>query len=90
MKRTFWKRAAAGVLAAVMALSLTACGGKETVEAASEEEKNAVVLTVDGVDFTAEEYAVSFLYNQNRLDSMLTDRGRRGLHRGGVRGFVLI
>ena len=38
MKRTFWKRAAAGVLAAVMALSLTACGGKETVEAASEEE----------------------------------------------------
>ncbi len=75
MKRTFWKRAAAGVLAAVMALSLTACGGKETVEAASEEEKNAVVLTVDGVDFTAEEYAVSFLYNQNRLDSMLALRG---------------
>ena len=68
MKRTFWKRAAAGVLTAVMALSLTV-GGKETVEAASEEEKNAVVLTVDGVDFTAEEYAVSFLYNQNRLDS---------------------
>lgn len=77
MKRTFWKRAAAGVLAAVMALSLTACGGKETVEAASEEEKNAVVLTVDGVDFTAEEYAVSFLYNQNRLDSMLSMYGQQ-------------
>ena len=77
MKRTFWKRAAAGVLAAVMALSLTACGGKETVEAASEEEKNAVVLTVDGVDFTADEYAVSFLYNQNRLDSMLSMYGQQ-------------
>lgn len=77
MKRTFWKRAATGVLAAVMALSLTACGGKETVEAASEEEKNAVVLTVDGVDFTAEEYAVSFLYNQNRLDSMLSMYGQQ-------------
>lgn len=78
MKRTFWKRAAAGVLAAVMALSLTACGGKkETVETASEEEKNAVVLTVDGVEFTAEEYAVSFLYNQNRVDSMMSMYGQQ-------------
>lgn len=78
MKRTFWKCAAAGVLAAVMALSLTACGGKkETVETASEEEKNAVVLTVDGVEFTAEEYAVSFLYNQNRVDSMMSMYGQQ-------------
>lgn len=78
MKRTFWKRAAAGVLAAVMALSLTACGSKkETVETASEEEKNAVVLTVDGVEFTAEEYAVSFLYNQNRVDSMMSMYGQQ-------------
>lgn len=78
MKRTFWKRAAAGVLAAVMALSLTACGGKkETVETASEEEKNVVVLTVDGVEFTAEEYAVSFLYNQNRVDSMMSMYGQQ-------------
>lgn len=78
MKRTFWKRAAAGVLAAVMALSLTACGGKkETVGTASEEEKNAVVLTVDGVEFTAEEYAVSFLYNQNRVDSMMSMYGQQ-------------
>lgn len=78
MKRTFWKCAAASVLAAVMALSLTACGGKkETVETASEEEKNAVVLTVDGVEFTAEEYAVSFLYNQNRVDSMMSMYGQQ-------------
>lgn len=78
MKRTFWKCAAAGVLAAVMALSLTACGGKkETVGTASEEEKNAVVLTVDGVEFTAEEYAVSFLYNQNRVDSMMSMYGQQ-------------
>lgn len=78
MKRTFWKRAAAGVLAAALALSLTACGGKtETVEPASAEEKSAVVLTVDGVEFTAEQYAVSFLYNQNRLDSMLAMYGQQ-------------
>lgn len=79
LKRSFWKRATAGVLAAALALTLTACGGKDdtTTAEVTDEQKNAVVLTVDGVDFTAEEYAVSFVYNQSRLDSMLTMYGQQ-------------
>ena len=69
-------RVAAGVMAAVLALSMTACGGDE-VEAATDEQKNAVVLTVDGVEFTAEQYAASFLYNLNRLDSMMSMYGQQ-------------
>lgn len=69
-------RVAAGVMAAVLALSMTACGGDE-VEAATDEQKNAVVLTVDGIEFTAEQYAASFLYNLNRLDSMMSMYGQQ-------------
>ena len=69
-------RVAAGVMAAVLALSMTACGGDE-VEAATDEQKSAVVLTVDGVEFTAEQYAASFLYNLNRLDSMMSMYGQQ-------------
>ena len=70
------RRAAAGALAAVLALSVTACGGGETAQV-TDEQKQAVVLTVDGVDFTAEQYAASFLYNLNRLDSMMSMYGQQ-------------
>ena len=69
-------RAVAGIMAAMLMLSMTACGDDE-VAAATDEQKNAVVLTVDGIDFTAEQYAASFLYNLNRLDSMMSMRSGR-------------
>lgn len=76
--KTFWKRMAAGLLAGALALSLAACGGQEeAAQPVTEEQKNAVVLTVDGSDFTAKEYAASFVYNQARLDTMLSLYGQQ-------------
>lgn len=69
------RRAAAGLLA-VLSLSLTACG-KDTAPTVSDAEKQAVVLTANGMDFTAEQYAASFLYNANRMDSMLAMYGQQ-------------
>lgn len=71
------KRVAAGVLAALTALTLTACGGSQTTASVSEEQKQAIVLTVNDQEFTATQYAAAFLYNQNRLDSMLSGYGQQ-------------
>lgn len=68
------RRAAAGLLA-VLSLSLTACG-KDTTPTVSDTEKEAVVLTANSMDFTAEQYAASFLYNLNRMDSILAMYGQ--------------
>ena len=69
------RRAAAGLLA-VLSLSLTACG-KDTTPAVSDADKQAIVLTANGMDFTAEQYAASFIYNQSRMDSMLAMYGQK-------------
>ena len=69
------RRAAAGLLAA-LALSLTACG-KDATSAVSDTQKQAIVLTANGMDFTAEQYAASFVYNANRMDSMLAMYGQK-------------
>ena len=71
------KRIAAGALAALTALTLTACGDSQQTASVSEEQKQAVVLTVNDKDFTATQYAAAFLYNQNRLDSMLSGYGQK-------------
>nr|WP_297279006.1 peptidylprolyl isomerase [uncultured Butyricicoccus sp.] len=71
------KRIAAGALAALTALTLTACGDSQQTASVSEEQKQAVVLTVNDKDFTATQYAAAFLYNQNRLDSMLSGYGQQ-------------
>ncbi len=69
------RRAAAGLLA-MLTLSLTACG-KDAAPTASDTEKQAIVLTANGIDFTAEQYAASFVYNANRMDSMLAMYGQK-------------
>ena len=69
------KRIAA--LGCACALLLTACGGK-TDNASSDnggasavqvtdEQKQAAALTVDGVTFTAQDYAAAYLYNKGNL-----------------------
>lgn len=69
------RRAAAGLLA-VLSLSLTACGS-DTSPTVNDADKQAIVLTANGTDFTAAQYAASFLYNQNRMDSMLAMYGQK-------------
>ena len=69
------RRAAAGLLA-MLTLSLTACG-KDAAPTVSDTEKQAIVLTANGIDFTAEQYAASFVYNANRMDSMLAMYGQK-------------
>lgn len=53
-------------LGAACALLLTGCGGSKVSDA----DKQAAALTVDGVTFTAQEYAAALLYNQFNLDAM--------------------
>lgn len=74
--KTTLRRTTAGLLA-VLSLSLTACGKNTTTPSVSDAEKQTIVLTANGIDFTAEEYAASFLYNQTRMDSMLEMYGQK-------------
>lgn len=77
------KRIAA--LGCACALLLTACGGK-TDNASSDnggasavqvtdEQKQAAALTVDGVTFTAQDYAAAYLYNKGNLQTLLSQYG---------------
>ncbi len=75
--RTILRRTAAGLLA-VLCLSLTACSTQNnTAPTVSDADKQAIVLTANGVDFTAEQYAASFVYNLNRMDSILGMYGQK-------------
>lgn len=65
------KKVLAVALSIVTALTLSACGGSNATSAVSAEQKEQIVLTVNDRQFTAEEYAAAFLYNQNRLDNMM-------------------
>ncbi len=74
-KATF-RRTVAGLL---LCLSLTACGTQtgNTAAKVSDADKQAIVLTANGVDFTAEQYAASYLYNLNRMDNILGMYGQK-------------
>lgn len=70
-----FRRTIAGLL---LCLSLTACGTQTGGTAkVSDADKQAIALTANGVDFTAEQYAASFLYNLNRMDNILGMYGQK-------------
>ena len=74
---TTLRRTACGLLA-VLCLSLTACSTQNnTAPTVSDADKQAIALTANGVDFTAEQYAASFVYNLNRMDSILGMYGQK-------------
>lgn len=73
--KNIFQRAAVGALSAVLAFTISACGS-ESQPRVSQEQKEAIALTVNDRQFTVQEYAASFLYNQNLMDNLMGNYGQ--------------